>query len=318
MTNKKLVVIIGPTSSGKTSAALKLCQKFDGEIISADSRQIYKYLDIGTGKVPVYLANSPVDQFTINRSRDFWEIAGIEVWMYGVVKPGEYFSADSFRKQAQEKIAEIWSRHKVPFVVGGTGFYVEALLGQALTAQVPPDFRLRKNLETLTTLELSEKLKKLDPKRYDAVDKNNRRRLIRAVEIVLSSNPPVYHLKPVFVAKPLLLRFVASHDFLYPRADAWVETVFKKGLIEETKELVEMGYKSTPQLQGLIYKTVLQHLDDKLTLEEAKQRIKFDLHSYIRRQETYFRKMSGTVQVDITEQAFDEKLRTRVESYLNG
>ena len=303
---QKIVVILGPTSSGKTSAAIKLCKKFNGEIVSADSRQIYKFMDIGTGKIP------------------FGTVVDVPIWLYDEVNPGEYFSAADYKSRAEAVIKDILARGKVPFIVGGTGFYIESLLGQQSSAPVPPNFELRRDLEKLSTEELAEKLRSLDNKRYEAIDKNNRRRLIRSVEISMSLVGPglVPGRTPIDCGRPqgvaLQLGLTASHEILYQRADAWVESAFQKGLIEETKKLIELDYKNTPQLNGLIYKTVLQFLDDQLTLEEAKQRVKFDIHGYIRRQETYFKKMPEINWLDVTDPAFDEKLSLGVESYLNG
>lgn len=300
----KLVVILGPTSSGKTAAATRLCKKFNGEIVSADSRQIYKFMDIGTGKVPL------------------GQVLDAPVWLYDVVEPGEYFSAADFKKLAEERIIDIDRRHKIPFVVGGTGFYIEALLGSKNLAQVPANIELRKELELLSTEELVKKLRSLDPKRFDVVDKNNRRRLIRSVEVSSFRAMNVATTtgsESKAINEPVLcLGLMGSHDFLYSRVDAWVDAIVKKGLIEETQDLVARGYKDTPQLQGLIYKSVVAHLDNQISLEEMSQRIKYDLHSYIRRQETYFRKMPNVTWLDITQPTFDEELASRVELYLNG
>lgn len=314
--------ILGPTSSGKTSVAIKLCREFNGEIVSADSRQVYKYLDIGTGKVPVGVKDMQIGKLANKDEPVCWEVDGVKVWMYDVVKPGEYFSAADFRELAEGRINDIWLRGKIPFVVGGTGFYIETLLGSKNLAIVVPNFKLRDNLEKLSAVELADKLRLLDLKRYEVIDKNNRRRLIRAVEIASSlgtaSTPQSLRVSGWRINQPLRLGLAAPHDFLYPRVDAWVEDSFRGGLVKETAGLIKMGFKNTPQLQGLIYRTVLQHLAGSLKLEETKQLIKYDLHSYIRRQETYFRKMADIKWLHIDSSAFDEELHSSVKSYLNG
>jgi len=311
--NNKCVVIIGPTSSGKTSAALRLCKEFNGEIIAADSRQIYKYLDVGTGKLPLDIVGTE-----INKEAGFWEINGQKVWGYDLVEPGKYFSVVDYKNRVEEFLCDIWNRQKLPIIVGGTGFYIEGILGTKTVAPVQPNFKLRQQLELISTEELVLQLRKVDPKKSDNIDTHNRRRLVRALEVALSGESETSEEKKPSMGVSLIVGFEASHEYLYPRVDRWVEEVFKAGLVEEAKHLIKPGYRDTPQVQGIIYKTTLDLIDGKVSESEAKELIKFDLHRYIRCQETYFRKMKNVTWIDITKQDFDEVLYNKVESYCSG
>jgi len=303
--NKKAIVIIGPTSSGKTSAALKLCQEFNGEIISADSRQIYKGLDIGTGKIPVNLDKS--------------DISKQKIWLYDLVNPDVHFSAYDFKIKAEECLQDIWKNQKIPFIVGGTGFYLSVLLGLQEVSAISPDLELRQNLEKLTTEELVKKLTEVAPERLVSLDLANRRRLIRAIEV--ASQPVTSNRQPTGLIDPLVIVFTGSRELLYKRVDGWVEAVIKAGLINEVKNLVKAGYGEASPLHGLIYNQVLAFLDGQTSQSELLQRIKYDLHRCIRKQETYFRKMfpnSKYTYLDISGKDFGISLKTVVQSYLDN
>lgn len=322
MITHKSIVIIGPTSSGKTSKALELCRQFNGEIISADSRQLYKGMDIGTGKLPLSQGNVKID-----KAEGHWDFDDVRIWLYDVVTPGEYFSALDFKNKSEEIMLDIWKRGKVPFVVGGTGFYIETLLGTKSVAATQPDFKLREELSKYSVSELSDKLQMLDPIAWERVDRNNPRRLQRAIEVATVGALPAKPAKPatrsvlrVQQAEPLhlVLGLSASHGILYPRVDAWVDASVKAGLVDETRRLIDQGYENTPQLNGLIYKVVKSYLAGKVTASDMLQLIKYQLHDYIRRQETYFRKIPGVTWLDVSKETFDAELINKVESYLDG
>ncbi|MDP2362412.1 MAG: tRNA (adenosine(37)-N6)-dimethylallyltransferase MiaA, partial [Ignavibacteria bacterium] len=171
--NKKLIVVLGQTSSGKSELAVKLAEKFNGEIISADSRQIYKGMDIGTGKITKK------------------EMRGIPHYLLDIASPKRRFSVAQYRKLVIKAINKIFNKGKIPILCGGTGFYIQAVVDGIIIPEVKPDWRLRSDLEQLSTEELFNRLKKLDPKRAKTIDKNNRRRLIRALEIVIKTKKPV-------------------------------------------------------------------------------------------------------------------------------
>lgn len=303
----KNIVILGPTSTGKTALALRLCNKFGGRIISVDSRQIYKYFDIGTGKVPI---NSNLN---IKKQDKFWELDGIKVWGYDIANPKEYFSAFDFANFVAG-IKDIGEG--LNFFVGGTGFYFDLLLGRKNFSNVKPDLKLRESLATLTTEELFEKLKSLNPKKANSIDKNNSIRLIRALEIEESKE--VSEIKPTFIIdNPSIIGLTAERDYLYRRLDMWVDEIFKYGFIDEVKALIDAGYENTSIMKGLNYNIGALLAKGDISMEEAKQRIKFDNHAFIRRQQTYFKKIQGINWVDISKDSFDSSILSLVESKLD-
>ncbi len=310
----KLIVICGPTSTGKTSLAIKLCKKYNGEIVSADSRQVFKYMDIGTGKKPA-----------ISRMKGtvpFNTVGGVYIHLYDVVEPDRKFSVARFKDAATKEIESICRRQKTPFLVGGTGFYIAAVLEETQISRVKPDWQLRRDLEKLPAEELFEKLQKLDPERAKTVDPKNPRRLVRAIEVAAadSSEPRSdggirARLFPSS-AEVLKIGLTAPREILYHRADAWTERIVNNGLLEEVQDLINRGYRDAEPLKGIIYQTVVDHLDGKVTKEEMLQKIKFDLHGYIRRQLTWFRRDKEIRWFDLTESDFEKKVEKMVKSYL--
>ena len=308
--NTKTFVILGPTSSGKTSLSVELCWKFNGEIISADSRQVYKYMDIGTGKISVNTGHE------VKRLEDHWKLNCVKVWGYDLIEPGNYFSAYDFAGYGLGKIREIERAEKTTFIAGGTGFYIDALTGNAQIKASKPDFELRKMLENLTLEELQKKLTSLNLGTYKKLDHKNPMRLIRAIEKELTENTTTTPLPTFDNKKFVYIGLTAERSYLYNKADLWLESVWMNGLIGEVQKLIEIGYEHTPQLRGLVYKTVLAFIKGELSETEAIQRTKYDLHSYIRRQQTWFKKMSGIAWFDIAEKTFSQNVFNHVESYL--
>ena len=327
----ELIVICGPTCTGKTSLGIRLCKKFGGEIVSADSRQIYKYMDIGTGKLPGGVQRSKIkDQNQVQNSKPkvtrgdgYWTIDGVYIHLYDVVEPDRKFSVARFKDAATKEIESMKRRGKVPFLVGGTGFYIAAVLGETEFPRIAPDWKLRKELEKLSTAELFEKLQKLDPERAKSIDPKNPRRLIRAVEIAINapSGPRELHSINVPRADPsvanlLKIGLTAPREVLYQRADHWAEGVVNNGLLQEVQDLIHRGYKNTPPMQGIIYQSAVDHLDGKVTKKEMLQTIKFDLHGYIRRQLTWFKRDKEIQWHDITKSGFDVGIEDVVKSYM--
>src|SRR3989338_535455 len=199
--NQKLVVILGPTSSGKSNLAIKLAKKFNGEIISADSRQVYKGMDIGTGKVPKdkikklritdYGFNKEKNnsQFAIRNSEYY--SAGIRHYLLDMVSPKKQFTVAEFRPLVNKAIEKIIAKNKLAFLVGGTPFYIYAVVDDLKIPEVSPNMALRKQLAKKTTAQLFQMLRKLDPRRAANIDQHNPVRLIRAIEIVKSTGQPV-------------------------------------------------------------------------------------------------------------------------------
>lgn len=288
--SKTIQVITGPTSSGKTSYALELCKKNNGEIISADSRQIYKHMDVGTGKLPIDKTANEVEKFD-----KYWIVDGIKIWMYDVVNPGEYYSVKNYKSDCIEIIDDVLSRKKTPIIVGGTGLYLDAILGKKTDFNVSANWDLRKTLEDKNVEELQDLI---DPKILDEMnnsDRNNPRRLIRKIEIEQNQNRKDVLFNELEKGAELneynfsikVLNF--PRKVLYSRVDLWVDKIWDK-LIVETEGLLKLGYGKTPQLNGIIYKTALNFINNLVSKDSAIERIKFDLHAYIRRQETWFSK----------------------------
>jgi len=305
---RKVFVILGPTSTGKTSTAINLCKKYDGEVVSADSRQVYKFMDVGTGKKLVD------DEAEITKSEKHWVMDGIKIWGYDLVTPNDYFSSYDFAQFALKKLEEILTAGKTAFLVGGTGFYIDMVTGRIKPANIPPDFDLRHELEHVPLEELQEKLQKLDKTAHKKIDKNNPARLIRAIEKILTKNKPSKPLNYLENTEYILIELTADRETLYEKADNWLEKIWEHGLLEEVESLLNSEYKDSPKLQGLVYDKAISYVKGELPEDEAKQKIKYDLHSYIRRQQTYFKKIPGINTINTTQ---DNKLQ-KVYNIIDG
>lgn len=266
--NRKLVAIVGPTTCGKTELAKKLIKKFHGEVISADSRQIYRYMDIGTGK-----------------DKSFFQ------HMIDIRDPKEDFSVAEYQKEVYKIIEDIFSRGKIPFLVGGTGLYINAVL---YGYQFPKTKKkLREKISHFTNVKLIKELKKYDPVSAEK-NKYNRRRLIRALEVYLLTSRPSYEYKrkkPNF--EYLILGIDLPRQALYQKIDQWLDQRIEKGMVKEVKNLLKMGI-SHERLQrfGLEYRYISNYLQNP-SPENWKLEIgnlKFKIHAFARRQLTWFRK----------------------------
>ncbi len=308
--NSNIFIILGPTSSGKTSLALSLCEKFDGEIISADSRQVCKFMDIGTGKVPVK------SDINVQRCADYWKFNNIKIWGYDLVDPDQYFSGYDFANYALKKAKEILEKGKTVFLVGGTGFYIDLFTGKIKPSNVLPDMDLRSSLEQSSLSNLQNKLKKMNKDVYDQIDQKNKVRLIRAIEKELSVDVREETLPYIKNAKFNYIGLTSARESLYKRTDDWVNEIWRGGLTEEVKSLVEMGYENSPKIKGIVYKEVFDYLEGVLTKPEAIQKTKFNLHSYIRRQQTWFKKNNLIEWFDISKDDFKEIIYNRVKETL--
>lgn len=303
---KPLVAIVGPTSTGKTSLALKLCQKTDGQIISADSRQIYKYMDIGTGKLPIGY------DVKISKHNGYWDINGVSVWGYDLVEPDKYYSSYDFALFARQKAGELLNAGKTVFLVGGTGFYIDAFAGRFDLNNILPDLEVRLQLESKSLLELQQQLTSLNPQAVLKIDMKNKVRLVRAIEKEIGQKNFTTPL-PRLDTPITYIGLTSDRQVLYSRADKWVDEVWKNGLTAEVKNLVSLGFSDSPKLKGLVYKTVLAFINGQINEKDAVQRIKFDIHAYIRRQQTWFKKNSEITWFDINAESFDENIYTYIK-----
>lgn len=269
---KKLIVILGPTASGKSELAVALAKKFDGEVISADSRQVYRGMDLGTGK--------------ITKS----EMKGIRHYLLDVASPKTKFTVTQYRKLAQKAINEIFDKGKVPILCGGTGFYIQAVTDGIVIPEVKPDWSLRKKLEKKNVKELHGILKKLDPARAKTIDKNNPRRLIRAIEIVVKTKKPVPALNTNPLPYPILfIGIKKSKKELTNSITRRLAKRLRKGMIGEIKRLHKEGI-SWKRLEefGLEYRYIAQYLQKKINFIEMKEKIQKESEHYAKRQMTWF------------------------------
>ncbi|MCX8016132.1 MAG: tRNA (adenosine(37)-N6)-dimethylallyltransferase MiaA [Patescibacteria group bacterium] len=277
----KIVVILGPNASGKSDLAVALAKKFNGEIISADSRQVYKEMDIGTGKVP------------LQKKKDGLFYKGIEHYLIDVVSPKKIFTVTDYQKLGKEAIKEILNKNKLPIICGGTGFYIDALIYEYQFPNVKPNPQLRKKLDKLTTEKLFQKLKKLDPKYAKKMDPFNRRRLIRALEIILTLKKPMPPLKKSSPYEVLKIGVYRSAQELKKRIEKRLIKRLEEGMIEEIKKIRQKGV-SWKRLYdfGLEYRYISLYLQKKLTYSEMFEQLKTKIWQYARRQMIWFRKDS--------------------------
>lgn len=258
---KKILVILGPTASGKSALGVKLAKKFGGEIISADSRQVYKGLDVGTGKIT---------------KKEMW---GVKHHLLDVADPRKQFSVAEYKKLAEEKMSKI----KFPIVVGGTGFYIDALAGKTSYPDVSPNKKLRKKLERKSATELFKVLKKKDPQRSKTIDRHNKVRLIRALEIVdtLGKVPEIKTNKSKDTFIYIGLKPSDSDKRIYQRLIKRIP-----GIIRETKKL---PFKRAFEL-GLEYRYAGLYLKRKLSKQEMIDKLNIAIRQYAKRQMTWFKR----------------------------
>lgn len=304
--DKPLIVILGPTASGKSETALKLAKKLNGEIVSADSRQIYRGMNVGTAKMTrdkksirlsgglAALASKLAEEARNKKLRPVI-INGIPHYLIDIINPDEDFSVAEYKKFAIEIIRDIQRRGKIPILVGGTGLYISAVVDNIEIPKVKPNPALRKKLEKMPLGKLLEKLEKLDPKTIKIIDKKNKRRVIRALEVTISTGKPFSGQrkkgKPLFDI--LEIGIEAPRKTLYKKIDQRVNKMIRQGLIEETRKLAKKYSWKLPSMSGIGYKQIGMYLCGEITLKKAKELIKFATHAYVRRQMTWFRKDKG-------------------------
>ncbi|MBI5401471.1 tRNA (adenosine(37)-N6)-dimethylallyltransferase MiaA [Candidatus Wolfebacteria bacterium] len=294
---EKIIVILGPTASGKSDLAVKLAKKFNGEIISADSRQVYKGLNLGSGKITKK------------------EMRGIPHHLLDVVSPKKTFTVAQYQKLGQKAIKKILKKNKIPIICGGTGLYIDALIYGWQFPEVPPQPKLRKKLEKFTNEKLFEKLKKIDPRRAKNIDKHNRRRLIRALEIIIATGKPVPHSHGRVCTAPdiafgevkggrvaeatsegapfvcLKIGIKKSGIELKKSIKKRLIKRLKMGMVKEVKNLHKqwLGWKRLDNL-GLEYRFISRYLRGIITKKEMENSIIKESVKYAKRQMTWFKR----------------------------
>lgn len=283
----KIIVIVGPTASGKSDLAVRLAKKYNGEVISADSRQVYKGLDIGTGKVTKK------------------EMSGVPHYLLDVVSPKKQYSVAEFKRDAEAAITNILNRGKLPIICGGTGFYIDALVYNSLLPDVPPNEVLRKKLDKETTENLYTLLKAMDPDRASSIDSRNPRRLTRAIEIAEAlGRVPERTYDSLFT--PLFIGIKIPPEILKERIHIRLIKRMRIGMLTEARTLHEKGlsFKRMEEL-GLEYRYLARFLRKLLTKDEMLTQLESEIVHYAKRQHTWFKKntMIKWVEYDAPEKA---------------
>ena len=271
----KVIAVVGPTASGKTALAIKLAKELDGEIVSADSRYVYKGFNIASAKPTIE------------------EQEGIPHHMIDIVEPTTTYSAGDYYKDAKTAIEEILKRGKIPIVAGGTGLYFRILLENYNLPQVDTDFELRKKLESKTRDELLKELQQIDKITFERVKDANIRRIVRALELIQTLKKPLSDIQ--LIKEPeynveWIMPEIQSREWLYDRINKRVDIMLELGIIEETKNLISKYGRLATIVETIGYKEILTYLDGTASLEEAIDKLKQHSRNYAKRQITWFRK----------------------------
>ncbi|MEK7084287.1 MAG: tRNA (adenosine(37)-N6)-dimethylallyltransferase MiaA [Patescibacteria group bacterium] len=303
----KVIVLVGPTASGKTAWGLRLAKEFHGEIISADSRQIYTKMDIGTAKQP--------GEWRWDGKRKTYVVEGVPHALIDFLDPGKQFTVAEFREAAIAAINGMVERGKVPFVIGGTGLYIQALVDNYQIPRVAPNRKLRKSLEGKNLKELVVLLSSIDPETVKYIDTNNVRRVIRALEVCILTGKSFLEQQkkgePMYQFLELGIRIPREH--LYERIEQRVEAMLSQGLVEEVEFLLRQKYSwGLPSMSGIGYRQFQEYSEGKISLEKAVERLKRDTRHFARRQMTWFRR---DAKIEWCE-AYEEAQRL-VESFLS-
>ena len=274
MSKQKLIVILGPTATGKTEFAIRLASQFNGEIISADSRQVYKKMDIGTAK-PSKEQRARVPHYLVDK-----------------ISPDKEFNVTGYKKLAVKAIKDIQKRGKTPFLVGGTGLYIQAIVDNLSFLQVPPQKKLRASLEKEDLKKLAAIYEKLDPKGAEFIDQKNRRRLIRAIEVCFVTKKPFWEQReqgdPLFDVLQIGLNL--SSEELKKNNENRVKKMIKLGLIKETKSLAKKYGWEITAMQSIGYQEWLPYFKNRASQQEVVEKIKTHTLQFANRQMTWFRK----------------------------
>lgn len=292
-----LVILTGPTAVGKTELSVALANKIGGEIISADSMQVYRHMDIGSAKIKPN------------------EMDGIPHHLIDVLEPTEEFNVVSFQQMAKQAMVEIYDRGHIPIVAGGTGFYIQALLYDIDFTDNDEDTALRRHLEEIAKTQGSEvlydRLRQIDPESCEIIHANNVKRVIRAIEFYEKTGMKISEHNQMQRQNSSPYNFAYfvlndDRDKLYRNIEKRVDAMMEQGLVDEVKRLADSGCtRDMVSMQGLGYKEILDYLDGRITLEEAVYLIKRDTRHFAKRQLTWFRREQDTIMVNKPEFSYD-------------
>ena len=296
---KPLVVLTGPTAVGKTKLSISLAKALNGEIISADSMQVYKYMDIGSAKI---------------RPR---EMDGVVHYLVDELLPSEEFHIVKFQEMAKKAMDTIYGKGKIPLIVGGTGFYIQAITRDIDFTQAEQEDHYRRELEAIAEEKgaeyLHEMLARVDEKSAEQIHANNVKRVIRALEFYHQNGFPIsrHNEEQKERTSPYNLAYFvlnAPRELLYERIDRRVDEMIEEGLVNEVKKLKEMGYRrGMVSMQGLGYKEILAYLEGEYSLEEAVRVLKRDTRHFAKRQLTWFRREPDVIWTQKDEFAFNDE-----------
>ena len=296
---RPLIILTGPTAAGKTKLSIALAKSINGEIISADSMQVYRHMDIGSAKIKPE------------------EMDGVPHYLVDILEPTVDFNVVLFQKYAKAAMEQIYKKGKIPILVGGTGFYIQSVLYDIDFTENEEDTKLRRELEDLAEQKgaqyLHEMLRECDPKAAEAIHANNIKRVIRAIEYnrqtgkkISEHNEAENQKEAAYDSRYFILTDEREH--LYQNIDKRVDIMLEEGLIEEVKHLLDLGCKrESTAMQGLGYKEMIAYLLGEITLEEAVYRIKRDTRHFAKRQLTWFRREKDVIWVEKDKFAYDEQ-----------
>lgn len=328
----KLLIVCGPTATGKTALAVTLAKKYNGELVSADSRQVYEGMDIGTGK-------DLKEKRIVGKVGDLlaYDLDGVPIWMYDVVSPDEPYSVGQYRSDALRVIDDIRKRNKLPIVVGGTGLYIASLLSPMEAMDIPPNSDLRKELSLLALHDLQKKLETVDKKTWESLnnsDRNNPRRLVRKIEIAVGAQGARGQEDRVQGTGDLgqetcVIGLRAPIPVLDGRIDERVDARVKEGAEDEVLGLLSKGYGwDLPAMSGLGYREWQTFFEnEKLKMQneklaELKQEVlikwKFNEHAYAKRQMTWFNKQKNIHWFDITDSQYQGEVTRYISAWYTG
>lgn len=301
-----LLVIVGPTAVGKTALSLSLAKEFDGEIISGDSMQVYRGMDIGTAKATKQ------------------ERSQVPHHLIDLIDPDTSFSVQQFKKLARLKINEIICRNRLPILVGGTGLYIEAVIHDYAMPHVPekPEFRrqMRQIAEVEGGMSLHRRLAEVDPKSAEKLHPNDIKRMIRALEVYHVTGRPFSELKGKGTSpyEALWIGLTMPRERLYQRINKRVDQMVEEGLVDEVRELKEQGYHlGLTSMQAIGYKEIMSYLEGDITRDEAIHLIKRGTRKYAKRQLSWFRRLSEIHWFDVTAEGYMEEIKKLVAGKFN-
>lgn len=298
MSNKPLIILTGPTAAGKTKLSIALAKALNGEIISADSMQVYRHMDIGSAKIRPE------------------EMQGIKHYLVDILEPTQEFNIVLFQKYAKQAIEEIYEKGKIPIMVGGTGFYIQSVLYDIDFNESDEDTKLRAELENIAKEKgadyLHQMLQECDPKSAEAIHANNVKRVIRAIEFYRQTGRCISEHNEAEREKASAYDscyFVLTdkRERLYENIDRRVDMMLEDGLVDEVKELLSMGCRrDSTAMQGLGYKEIIAYLEGEISLEEAVYIIKRDTRHFAKRQLTWFRREKDVIWIEKDKFAYDD------------